>query len=60
MAKRDHSRVEALKNAWTGASPSERDEFVVWLGQETKKDLDEVNSTLFSQSEKHTVSSETP
>ena len=53
MAKTDHSRVDALKGAWSTASPSERDEFVIWLGQLTKKDLDEISHTLYSQDESH-------
>lgn len=55
MAKRDHSRIEALKDAWNAASLVEKETFVVWVGKESHTVVEAATKSLFFQNHEQDV-----
>lgn len=49
MAKRDNSKIEALKEAWNAASLVDKETFVVWVGKESHTVVEAATRSLFSQ-----------
>jgi hypothetical protein len=48
VAKRDFTRVRSLQEHWESASLAEKEQFVVWVGQQIANDVAEATQSLFS------------